>query len=71
LEDFCVFREFWKSTVTFNGQNDTGHYLESGLQNIVRRFRKPFRIPINFIGEQPQMTAQPLLAVAKLNSNFH
>jgi hypothetical protein len=30
----------------------------------VRRFRKPFRIPINFIGEHP-------LLAANINSNFH
>jgi hypothetical protein len=28
-------------------------------------FEKRFRIPINFIGEQPRMAAQPPLAVAK------
>jgi hypothetical protein len=61
----CTFREFWKSTVIFSGQNDIGHYLESGLRTLYEDFEKRFLIPINFISEQPQMAAQPPLAVAK------
>jgi hypothetical protein len=30
-----------------------------------RRFRKSFRIPTHFVGEPPQIAAQPPLAVAK------
>jgi hypothetical protein len=60
-----VFREFWKSTVTFSCQNDTGHYLEIGLHNSVRRFRKTFSNPDKFVGEPPHLEAQPPLTVAK------
>jgi hypothetical protein len=44
---FCAFEEFWMSTVTFRYQNDTGHFSEVDFKT-VRRFRKPFRIPINY-----------------------
>ena len=62
---FRAFRDFWKSTVTFNRKNDTGHYLESGIQTPYEDFEKRFRIPANFAGEPPQLTAQPPIAVAK------
>jgi hypothetical protein len=45
LEDLHAVREFWKSTVTFSGQNDTGHYLGSGIQNLYEDFEIIFRIP--------------------------
>jgi hypothetical protein len=50
---------------------DTSHYLGSGLQNSVQRFQNNILNPDNFVGETPQMAAQPPLAVAKLNSHFH
>jgi hypothetical protein len=62
-----AFREFWKSTVTFSGQNDTGHYFSEVDFITVRRFRKPFRIPTNIVGKPPRIAAQPPLAVAKNN----
>jgi hypothetical protein len=37
----------------------------------VRRFRNNISNPGNFAGEPPPMAAQPPLAVAKINSNFH
>jgi hypothetical protein len=61
---FRAFREFWKSTVTFSGQDNTGYLFEVDFKT-VRRFRKPFRIPTHFVGEPPQLAAQPPLAVAK------
>jgi hypothetical protein len=37
----------------------------------VRRFRNNISNPDNFVGETPQMAAQPPLAVAKIIYNFH
>ena len=68
---FCVFREFWKSTVTFSDQNDTGHYLESGLQNSVRRFRNNISNPDNFVGEPPLWQAHHHTRWQKHFMNFH
>ena len=50
----------------FSGQNDTGHYFSKVDLKTLRRFRNNISNPDNFIGEQPQMAAQPPLAVTKL-----
>ena len=50
--EFRAFRKFWKSTVTFSDFDDTGYHSMWNI-DIVRRFRKPFRIPAH-TGKPPQ-----------------
>jgi hypothetical protein len=48
FESIRAFREFWKSTVTFSGQDNTGYLFKCGLSGTIRRFRKTFSNPDKF-----------------------
>ena len=49
-----AFREIWKSTVIFSGQNDTGHYFsEKWISKPYEDFEINISNPDNFVGEPP------------------
>jgi len=60
-----AFREIWKSTVIFSGQNDTGHYFsEKWISKAYEDFEIIFRIPVI-------LSANNHFRRPKFNSNFH